>query len=100
MDTFPAPDVASYLWGHVVGRARHRPKRGKPIEGIDYRHVEALKSMREELSEQVKRLQQQLSTGLQAVRRAASEECYTPDQQQGVPFQSPPCQAEATVPAC
>ena len=95
----PAPDVASYLWGHVVGSSQTQAEMRKPIEGIDYRHVEALKSMREELSEQVKRLQQQLSTGLQAVRRAASEECYTPDQQQGVPFRSPPSQAEATVPS-
>jgi glycosyltransferase involved in cell wall biosynthesis len=79
------PDVTSYLWGHAVGSSQAQAEMRKPTAGIDYRHVEALKSMREELSEQVKRLQQQLSIGLQAVRRAASEECYTPDQLQGVP---------------
>lgn len=93
------PDVTSYLWGHAVGSSQAQAEMRKPIAGIDYRHVEALKSMREELSERVKRLQQQLSTGLQAVRRAASEECHTPDQQQGVPFQSPPRQPDATVPS-
>jgi ubiquinone/menaquinone biosynthesis C-methylase UbiE/glycosyltransferase involved in cell wall biosynthesis len=93
------PDVTSYLWGHAVGSSQAQAEMWKPIAGIDYRHVEALKSMREELSERVKRLQQQLSTGLQAVRRAASEECYTPDQPQGVPFRSPPSQPDATVPS-
>jgi ubiquinone/menaquinone biosynthesis C-methylase UbiE/glycosyltransferase involved in cell wall biosynthesis len=95
----PAPDVASYLWGHVVGSGQAQAEILKPIEGIDYRHVGALKSMREGLSEQVKRLQQQLSASLQAVRRAALEECYAPYRQQGVPFRSPPSHAEVTEPS-
>jgi ubiquinone/menaquinone biosynthesis C-methylase UbiE/glycosyltransferase involved in cell wall biosynthesis len=95
----PAPDIASYLWGHVVGSSQAQVEIQKPIEGIDYRHVEALKSMREGLSEQVKSLQQQLSAGLQAVHRAASEECYTPHRQQGIPFRSPQSHAEATAPS-
>ena len=91
----PTPDVASYLWGHVVGSSQPQTEMRKPIEGIDYRHVEALKSIREGLSEEGKRLQQQLSAGLQAVRRAASEECYTPHQQRGVLFQSPPSHTDS-----
>jgi ubiquinone/menaquinone biosynthesis C-methylase UbiE/glycosyltransferase involved in cell wall biosynthesis len=94
----PAPDVASYLWGQVVGSNQAQAEMRKPIEEIDYRHVQALKSMREGVSEQVKRLQQQLSTGLQAARRAASGEFYTTDHQEGVALRSPLCCAEATVP--
>jgi ubiquinone/menaquinone biosynthesis C-methylase UbiE/glycosyltransferase involved in cell wall biosynthesis len=94
----PAPDITSSLWGHVVGSSQAEGDMRKPTQGLDYRHAEALKCMREELSEEVKRLQQQLSTGLQAVRRAASEECYAPAQQQGIPFRSPPSQADVTVP--
>ena len=78
--------------GILSGRARHRPTCGNPLKGSTTVMWKTLKSIREELSEQVKRLQQQLSTGLQAVRRAASEECYPPRVQttEGIPFPDSP----------
>jgi SAM-dependent methyltransferase len=94
----PTPDVASYVWGYVVGSNQAPAEMHKPIERIDYRHVEALKSIRERLSEQVKCLQQQLSAGLQAVRRATVEELYILHRQQGRPFRSPSRHTEATAP--
>src|SRR5262249_48748117 len=84
------PDVASYLWGHVVGSSRAVAEKRQPGGRLDYRHVEALKVTRVELSEQVLRLQQQLSAALQTIRRAASEEFYAPHHQQSFAFQSPP----------
>jgi SAM-dependent methyltransferase/glycosyltransferase involved in cell wall biosynthesis len=95
----PPPDVTSYLWGHVVGSSRVQVEIQKPIERIDYRHLEALKSIRADLSTQVKRIQHQLSADLQAVRRAASGESYLLQHQQGVSFQSPPRHVEATAPS-
>src|SRR5262249_24456139 len=49
----PPPDVASYLWGHVVGSGQALVEKRQPVGRLDYRHVEALKLTRVELSEQV-----------------------------------------------
>jgi ubiquinone/menaquinone biosynthesis C-methylase UbiE/glycosyltransferase involved in cell wall biosynthesis len=72
----PARDVASYL-GRQVGGFRHDQADGRTsLEGLNYRHLEALKGLREKLSDQVQEMQRQLSRGLQAIQRAAWEECY------------------------
>jgi SAM-dependent methyltransferase/glycosyltransferase involved in cell wall biosynthesis len=97
--TLPTPDVASYLWGQVVESSQAQAKMRKSGAGIEYRHVETLKAMRDGLSDQVKHLQQQLSAGVQAVRRAAAEEFYIPDRPQCIPFRSPPSHEEATTPS-
>jgi ubiquinone/menaquinone biosynthesis C-methylase UbiE/glycosyltransferase involved in cell wall biosynthesis len=74
----PARDVASYLGRQVVGLRPDQPEVRPSIEGLNYRHLEALKGLREKLSEQVREIQRQLTRGVQAIRRAASEECYPP----------------------
>jgi ubiquinone/menaquinone biosynthesis C-methylase UbiE/glycosyltransferase involved in cell wall biosynthesis len=73
-----APDVTSDLWGQVVGLESAEPKLRKTMEGVSYRHMDALKGMRQLLSDQVQQLQRQLSLGLQALRRAGAEELYRP----------------------
>jgi ubiquinone/menaquinone biosynthesis C-methylase UbiE/glycosyltransferase involved in cell wall biosynthesis len=80
----PARDVASYLGRQMVG-FRHDQADGRTsLEGLNYRHLEALKGLREKLSEQVQEMQRQLSRGLQAIQRAALEECYRPAYVQAV----------------
>ena len=74
----PAGDVASDLWARVGG-FRHDHAGGHPsLGGLNYRHLEILKGLREKLSEQVQEMQRQLSKGLQAIQRAAWDECYPP----------------------
>jgi SAM-dependent methyltransferase/glycosyltransferase involved in cell wall biosynthesis len=92
--TLSPPDVATYLWGQVVRSTQALDKKQHPVGRLDYHHVEALKVTRVELSEQVLRLQHQLSAGLQALRRAASEEFYTPQRQQDIAYPRPPDGAE------
>jgi ubiquinone/menaquinone biosynthesis C-methylase UbiE/glycosyltransferase involved in cell wall biosynthesis len=76
--SFPAGDVASDLGRQVMGLRHDQAKTGTSLEGLNYQHLEALKGLRETLSEQVQEIQRQLTRRLQAVRRAASEECYPP----------------------
>ena len=79
----PIPEVTSYLWGQVVGlRAAELEPRHAPAE-IDYHHLEVLKEVQRTLADQSQHLQRQFSLGLQALRRAASEEFYTPQPQRG-----------------
>ncbi len=73
-----APAIASYLGSQVVGFRPDHAEVRTSIDGLNYRHLEALKYLREELSEQVQETQRQLAKGLQAMRRAASEQCYPP----------------------
>jgi ubiquinone/menaquinone biosynthesis C-methylase UbiE/glycosyltransferase involved in cell wall biosynthesis len=72
------PAIASYLGSQAVGSRRDHAGVRTPIDGLNYRHLEALKYLREELSEQVQETQRQLAKGLQAMRRAASAQCYPP----------------------
>jgi hypothetical protein len=84
----PDSDVTSYLWGQVVGLHASEPRNRQAIASLNYRHMDALKCMRQTLSDRVQQLQRQLSLGLQALRRAASEELFTPPQSQPVRAQS------------
>jgi ubiquinone/menaquinone biosynthesis C-methylase UbiE/glycosyltransferase involved in cell wall biosynthesis len=73
-----APDVTPDLWGQVIGLESSEPGSRKAVAGMSYRHMDALKGMRQVLSDQVQQFQRQLSFGLEALRRATSEELYTP----------------------
>lgn len=73
-----APDVTPDLWGRVVGLESSEPRIRKTMEGLSYRHMDALKGMHQSLSDRVQQLQRQLSLGLRALRRAGSEELYRP----------------------
>jgi ubiquinone/menaquinone biosynthesis C-methylase UbiE/glycosyltransferase involved in cell wall biosynthesis len=73
-----APGVTSDLWGQVMGLESSEPRHRKVMEGLSYRHMDALKDMRQALSDQARQIQRQLTLGLKALRRAASEELYTP----------------------
>jgi ubiquinone/menaquinone biosynthesis C-methylase UbiE/glycosyltransferase involved in cell wall biosynthesis len=73
-----APDATSDLWGQVVGLESAEPELQKATGGLSYRHMDALKGMRQLLSDRVQQLQRQLSLGLQALRRAGAEELYRP----------------------
>jgi ubiquinone/menaquinone biosynthesis C-methylase UbiE/glycosyltransferase involved in cell wall biosynthesis len=86
----PEQDKASPLWGQLVGFGQAQNSGRKPIEAINYQHVEALKSIRDMLSAQMKRLERQLSMSLQSIRQAASEEFYVSHQQPGGEVPSPP----------
>ena len=74
----PLRDIASYLGGQVIGLRHDQAETRTSMAGLNYRHLETLKDLRERLSEQAQAMQRQLSMGLQGVRRAASEECYPP----------------------
>ena len=71
-------DAGSELWGQVVGLESAEPEPRKMMEGLSYRHMDALKGMRQLLSDRVQQLQRQLSLGLQVLRRAGAEELYQP----------------------
>jgi ubiquinone/menaquinone biosynthesis C-methylase UbiE/glycosyltransferase involved in cell wall biosynthesis len=88
--SLPAPDVDSYIWGQVVGLSQVQAGVRQSSERLDYRHLETLKSMRESLEEQGKRLNRQLAAGLQALRRAATEEFYPPHHEPVDAFQPVP----------
>jgi ubiquinone/menaquinone biosynthesis C-methylase UbiE/glycosyltransferase involved in cell wall biosynthesis len=90
-------DNASPLREQLVGFGQAQTWARKPIEAINYQHVEALKSVRDMLSEQMKRVERQLSMSLQSIRRAASEEFYISPQQPGGIVPSPPSTLEPAV---
>jgi ubiquinone/menaquinone biosynthesis C-methylase UbiE/glycosyltransferase involved in cell wall biosynthesis len=83
--TLPESDVASDVWGQMVGLQpsesgkRHAAAEIKDdqIEMLKQMRLEALEQIRQALSDQVQRLQRQLSHGLHALQRAASEELST-----------------------
>ena len=73
-----APAIASDLGSQVVGFRPDHAEVRTSIDGLNYWHLETLKYLREELSVQVQETQRQLAKGLQAMRHAASEQCYLP----------------------
>jgi ubiquinone/menaquinone biosynthesis C-methylase UbiE/glycosyltransferase involved in cell wall biosynthesis len=86
----PAPNVASSLWGQVIGFNRVPRRDWKGLDGVNYRHLETLKSFRAALSDHVQRLERQFAAGLRDLRRAASDEFYIPPDSSGHSFQYPP----------
>jgi ubiquinone/menaquinone biosynthesis C-methylase UbiE/glycosyltransferase involved in cell wall biosynthesis len=76
--TLPAPKVSSTLWGQVIGINRVPRQGWEGLEGVNYRHLEALKSFRAMLADHMQRLERQFAAGLWDLRRAASDEFYVP----------------------
>jgi SAM-dependent methyltransferase/glycosyltransferase involved in cell wall biosynthesis len=74
----PAPDVASSLWGQVIGFNRVPKQDCKGTDGVNYHHLETLKSFRAVLSERMHRLERQFAMNLRHLRRAASDEFFMP----------------------
>jgi ubiquinone/menaquinone biosynthesis C-methylase UbiE len=93
-----APDVTSDLWGQVTGLKSAEPEPRNGMEGMSYRHMDALKGMRQLLADRGQQLQRQLSLGLQALRRAGAEELYRPHPLHAVPEESRPIDGEDTHP--
>ena len=80
----PIRDMASSLGRQVIGLRHDQAEARTSLEGLNYRHLETLKSLRERLSEQAQAMHRQLSKGLHGIQRAGLEECYPPSSVQPI----------------
>jgi ubiquinone/menaquinone biosynthesis C-methylase UbiE/glycosyltransferase involved in cell wall biosynthesis len=95
----PASDVGAHLRKQFVGLSSAPTEAPRSIDGVDYRHLEALKSFQAMLSEQARRLERQFTMELRDLRRAASEEWYIPPKPQGSAVEIAPSAAVVARPS-
>jgi SAM-dependent methyltransferase/glycosyltransferase involved in cell wall biosynthesis len=86
--SLPGPNVALTLWGQVIGFNRVARRDWQGLDGVNYQHLETLKSFRAMLSDQAQRLERQFAGGLRDLRRAAADEFYVPPDSPGHPPQN------------
>jgi ubiquinone/menaquinone biosynthesis C-methylase UbiE/glycosyltransferase involved in cell wall biosynthesis len=97
----PAPNIASSLWGQVIGFSRVPKRDWKGLDGVNYQHMETLKSFQAMLSDHAQRFERQFTMGLRDLRRAASDAFYVPPDSSGYPpqqltGQSTPSEADSS----